>query len=192
MFLCVVLSLCNCLSKLSSSKVQRAWIVLEEKKAQYQYVEIQPYHKPKELLDVNPKGLVPVYPFQYRGSFQAILKDGYCLYESLVLMEYIDEAYPQSPLLPKDPLLRARCRLAIDFINRSICPSFYKYLQEQDKSKWKALEHQLVQHVLSFGKEMLENDKKYSETKGSYYLGGHFTLVDAALIPWYFPQTFIL
>jgi len=62
MFLCVVLSLCNCLSKLSSSKVQRAWIVLEEKKAQYQYVEIQPYHKPKELLDVNPKGLVPVDP----------------------------------------------------------------------------------------------------------------------------------
>jgi glutathione S-transferase len=43
-------------------EVQRAWIALEEKKADYEYIEIQPYHKPKELLDVNPKGLVPVNP----------------------------------------------------------------------------------------------------------------------------------
>jgi len=42
-------------------KVQRAWIALEEKNADYQYVETQPYRKPKELLDVNPKGLVPVH-----------------------------------------------------------------------------------------------------------------------------------
>jgi hypothetical protein len=90
-----------------------------------------------------------------------MLKDGYCLAESLVLMAYIDEQYPANPLLPPDPLLRARCRLAIDFIDRSICPSFYKYLQEQDKNKWKTLENQLVQHILSFGKQILENDAKY-------------------------------
>lgn len=102
-----------------------------------------------------------------------------------MLMAYIDEQYPANPLLPPAPLLRARCRLAIDFIDRSICPSFYKYLQEQDKSKWEALEIQLVEHMLSFGKQILENDAKYSATKGDYYLGGQFTLVDIALIPWY-------
>ena len=114
-----------------------------------------------------------------------MLKDGYCLAESLVLMAYVDEAYLPNPLLPPDPLLRARCRLVIDFIDRSICPSFYKYLQEQDNSKWKALEDQLMQHILSFGKQILENDAKYSSTKGDYYLGGQFTLVDIAFIPWY-------
>jgi len=112
------------------------------------------------------------------------LKDGYCLAESLVLMEYVDEAYPSNPLLPSNPFLRARCRLAIDFINRSICPSFYKYLQEQDESKWETLKEQFLQHMLSFGKQILENDEKYSTEKGDYYLGGHFTLVDIALIPW--------
>ena len=101
------------------------------------------------------------------------------------MIAYIDEAYPTNPLLPPDPLLRARCRLAIDFIDRSICPSFYKYLQEQDKSKWESLETQLVQHMLSFGKQILENDAKYSSKKGDYYLGGQFTLVDIVLIPWY-------
>src|SRR5579862_8939519 len=102
-------------------------------------------------------------------------------------MEYIEEEYPGPPLLPIMPLalLRARCRLAIDFINRSICPSFYKYLQEQDESKWDHLKDQLVQHMLSFGKQILENDEKYSSEKGDYYLGGQFTLVDIALIPWY-------
>jgi len=113
------------------------------------------------------------------------LKDGYCLAESLVLIEYIEEAYSANPLLPGNPLLRARCRLAIDFINRSICPSFYKYLQEQDESKWDQLKEQLVHHMLSFGKQILENDEKYSSEKGEYYLGRQFTLVDIALIPWY-------
>ena len=42
------------------TQVQRAWIALEEKQADYEYIEIQPYNKPKQLLDVNPKGLVPV------------------------------------------------------------------------------------------------------------------------------------
>jgi glutathione S-transferase len=100
-------------------------------------------------------------------------------------MEYIDEEYTSNPLLPKSPLLRARCRLAIDFINRSICPSFYKYLQQQDESKWDSLQDRLLQNMLSFGKQILENDEKYSEKKGDYYLGGQFTLVDIALIPWY-------
>ena len=100
-------------------------------------------------------------------------------------MEYVEEAYPHNSMLPKDPLLRARCRLAIDFINRSICPTFYKYLQEQDQEKWPALEDQLVNHLLDFGKQIIENDQKYSDSKGSYYLGGQFTLVDAALVPWY-------
>jgi glutathione S-transferase len=106
------------------------------------------------------------------------------LAESLVLMEYIDEEYRSNPLLPKSPLLRARCRLAIDFINRSICPSFYKFLQEQDESKWDALKDLLLQNMMTFGKQLQENDEKYSETKGFYYLGGQFTLVDIALIPW--------
>jgi glutathione S-transferase len=34
---------------------------LEEKEVDYEYIEIQSYHKTKQLLDVNPKGLVPVY-----------------------------------------------------------------------------------------------------------------------------------
>ncbi|KAI5293989.1 hypothetical protein KEM55_006819, partial [Ascosphaera atra] len=43
----------------SSPFVQRVWITLELKGIPYQYIEIDAYKKPKELLDVNPRGLVP-------------------------------------------------------------------------------------------------------------------------------------
>lgn len=41
--------------------------------------------------------------------------------------------------------------------------------------------------MLSFGEQILENDEKFSDKKGYYYLGGQFTLVDITLIPWYAP-----
>lgn len=39
--------------------VQRVWIALEAKGYDYEYVEIDPYQKPKMLTDINPRGLVP-------------------------------------------------------------------------------------------------------------------------------------
>jgi glutathione S-transferase len=58
--------------------VHRVWISLEHKKIPYQYVEIDPYKKPKELLDINPRGLVPALTHKKWGC-----------YESTVLMEYV-------------------------------------------------------------------------------------------------------
>ncbi|TKA68408.1 hypothetical protein B0A55_08737, partial [Friedmanniomyces simplex] len=74
--------------------VQRAWTVLEEKQIPYQYIEVNPYHKPDSLLKLNPRGLVPT--LQY---------DNKPLYESTVICEFLEDVYPDhSPtLLPKDP-----------------------------------------------------------------------------------------
>ena len=85
--------------------VQRVWIALEEKGIEYQYIEVNPYHKPQSLLDLNPRGLVPT--LQYQGK---------PLYESTVLCEFLEEAYPNHTpkLLPDDPYLRARTRIWTD------------------------------------------------------------------------------
>jgi len=58
--------------------VQRVWISLEFKKLEYEYIEVDPYKKPKALLDVNPRGLVPALR---HGSWSS--------HESTVLMEYV-------------------------------------------------------------------------------------------------------
>lgn len=55
--------------------------------------------KHPEVLALNPKGQVPV-----------LSDDGLVLYDSTVIIEYLDEAYPQNPLYPATPADRARCR----------------------------------------------------------------------------------
>ncbi len=57
-------------------------------------------HRAPGFLAVNPQGLVPAL----------VLEDGSTLVQSLAIIEYLDETYPEQPLLPRDPLDRARVR----------------------------------------------------------------------------------
>ena len=83
----------------------------------YQYIEVNPYHKPQSLLPLDLRGLVPT--LQY---------DGKPLYESAVICEFLEETYPEYglKLLPADPYTRARMRIWIDFV--SILPDSFAKL----------------------------------------------------------------
>lgn len=100
--------------------VQRVWIVLEEKEIPYPYVEVNPYHKPESLLSLNPRGLVPTLKYENKP-----------LYESTVICEFLEDAYPDHgvKLLPADPYLRARIRIWIDFVSTRVVPAFHRFLQ---------------------------------------------------------------
>ncbi|OCH86089.1 glutathione-S-transferase [Obba rivulosa] len=145
--------------------VQRSWIALEEKGIPYQYKEVNPYKKEKHFLEINPKGLVPA--IEYKGK---------ALYESLVLCEFFEDAFPAHTLhlLPQDPLERAYARLWIDFISKSVVPSVQRLIQAQDANKQR---------------EALEDSVKALRTvaaqvKGPWFLGTQFSLVDVVLAPW--------
>ncbi len=58
-----------------------------------------------ELLSKSPLGKVPYFEI-----------DGQTLCESQVMVDYLESAYPQTPLLPKDPLAAAKVRELIQFI----------------------------------------------------------------------------
>jgi glutathione S-transferase len=60
--------------------------------------------KRPEFLKLNPYGKVPV-----------INDDGKILFESCIINEYLDEKYPNPPLMPKDPYLRGRGRVLVDY-----------------------------------------------------------------------------
>lgn len=106
-------------------------MVLEEKHIPYQYIEVNPYNKPKSLIDLNPRGLVPT--LQY---------DNKPLFESTVICEFLEEAYPDHTphLLPKDPYDRARTRIWTDYCTSRIIPSFHRFLQFQPMSDKEGLE----------------------------------------------------
>lgn len=144
--------------------VQRVWIALERSGLDYQYIEVDPYKKPKELLDVNPRGLVPA------------LKHGdWACYESTVLMEYVDDI-AEKKLLPQDPKEKADNRLWADHISRNIVPTFYRYLQAQDVEKQ-------AEHGREFEKQVnILLDAADSE--GPFFTGTKVSFVDVMVAPW--------
>ncbi|KAL6880896.1 glutathione S-transferase [Trichoderma novae-zelandiae] len=159
--------------------VQRAWITLEEKKIAYQYIEINPYKKEPEFLKLNPRGLVPALgvPADAAGTRQKPL------FESSIIIEYLDEAYAAESehgprLLPPDPYQRARARLWIDHINTRIIPAFYKFLQHTPDKGFSIDEarDELHRHIKTLVAEM--------DPGGPWFLGRAFSLVDISLAPW--------
>lgn len=80
----------------------RVRIALAEKGVPYEVVEVDLSDRPAWLYEKNPVGKVPV-----------LEEDDVCVPESAVIMELLEERYPEPPLLPADPLDRALARLYV-------------------------------------------------------------------------------
>ncbi|KAG5634548.1 hypothetical protein H0H81_001557 [Sphagnurus paluster] len=142
----------------------RGWIALEEKGIKYQYKEVNPYKKEQHFLDINPKGLVPAV--EYKGK---------AIYESLIICEFLEEAYPDTkPLLPSEPISRALARIWIDHVSKAIVPVFQRLMMAQDTFKQDAAREELNVALRKFA----------NEVQGPYFLGEQFSLVDVAIAPW--------
>ena len=150
----------------TSPFVQRVWVSLEIKGLSYQYIEVDPYKKPDELMRVNPRGLIP-----------ALQHGDWGCYESSVLMEYLEDLNAGAPLLPQgNPQSRANCRLWSDHINRKILPHFYGLLQAQDTAKQVEQAGEL--------KSEIQKIVEASDPSGPFFLGPHISFVDIQFAPW--------
>ncbi|KAF2460822.1 hypothetical protein BDY21DRAFT_418789 [Lineolata rhizophorae] len=145
--------------------VQRVWISLELKQMPYQYIEVDPYQKPKSLLRLNPRGLVP-----------AIAHGDWACYESSVLMEYLEDLNEGQALLPASPKERAYSRLWSDHINRHIVPCFYRFLQEQDTARQVTYAEELTTEITKL--------VKAADPTGPFFLGPNMSFVDVQIAPW--------
>ena len=80
----------------------RVRLVLAAKGVTYDFIPVDPQNPPEDLIDLNPYHSVPT-----------LVERELVLYAASVVSEYLDERYPHPPLMPVDPLSRARLRLAI-------------------------------------------------------------------------------
>ena len=90
-----------------SSNSDRVKIALAEKGLSWEGVRVRLANKEQkkaEFLQLNPYGKIPV-----------LAEDGKVLFESCIINEYLDEKYPNPPLMPKDPYLRGRGRILVDY-----------------------------------------------------------------------------
>ncbi|NCA69895.1 MAG: stringent starvation protein A [Sphingobacteriia bacterium] len=85
----------------------RVRMVLAEKGIAVEVVDVDAYDLPAVVLDCNPYATVPT-----------LVDRELRLYESRIIMEYLDERFPHPPLLPVDPVSRANARLFMYRIDR--------------------------------------------------------------------------
>lgn len=128
-----------------------------------------------DYLALNPQGLVP-----------ALVHDGHVVTQSLAIIEYLDEMFPEPPLLPKDSLGRARVRGIAYAIACDIHPinnlRVRRYLLHELKhSEDEALAWQV--HWMKLGFEALETMLAKAKETGRFCHGDTPTLADICLIP---------
>ncbi len=136
----------------------RVRIVLAEKNVEYEAVEVDLADRPAWIYEKNSTGRVPV-----------LEEDGWLLPESAVIMEFLEERYPEPPLLAPDPADRARARLAI-FRHSDLADPYYALRRAEDGAA-ERLDTQLA-----------KLDASLSERP---WLGGSaYGLADIAYVPW--------
>jgi glutathione S-transferase len=156
----------------SSPNCQRVKVVLAEKKLPYETVPVdlkKGEQKKPEYLKLNPYGKVPV-----------LIDGATVLYESLIINEYLEEKYPEPPLMPKDHAKRAKIRILIDYGMNHLDPPYQTIRKEMMKD-----EKERDQAATDKAKQELKNllGRFERELGDQPYLAGDFSLVDAALIP---------
>jgi len=90
-----------------SSNSDRVKIALAEKGLSWEGMRVRLANREQknaDFLRLNPYGKIPV-----------LVEDGKVLFESCIINEYLDEKYPNPPLMPKDPYLRGRGRILVDY-----------------------------------------------------------------------------
>jgi glutathione S-transferase len=157
---------------LSSPNCQRVKVVLTEKKLPYETVPVdlkKGEQKKPEYLKLNPYGKVPV-----------IIDGATVLYESLIINEYLEEKYPEPPLMPKDHAKRAKIRILIDYGMNHLDTPYQTIRKEMMKD-----EKERNQAVIDKARQELKNllGRFERELGDQPYLAGDFSLADAALIP---------
>jgi glutathione S-transferase len=134
----------------------RVRIVLAEKGIEYETVEIDLSDRPDWLYEKNPLGKVPV------------LEEGdFVLPESDVIMEYLEERYPEPALLPPDLADRARIRLLIYRFDGNLGDAYYSLRRGEEHGA------ERLAHCLSF-------IDRYLAAAGPK----PYTIGDIAYLPW--------
>lgn len=141
----------------------RTRLVLAEKNINIEISNVMGPDLPEDLMDLNPYHTVPT-----------LVDRDLTLYDSRVIVEYLDERFPHPPLMPVDPVTRAQFRLALFRIETD----WYAIAEEAETSvdgklgtkARKMLRESILQSIELFGAR-------------PYFLSEEFSLVDCTIAP---------
>jgi RNA polymerase-associated protein len=141
----------------------RTRLVLAEKNINIEIVNVDGPDLPEDLMDLNPYHTVPT-----------LVDRDLVLYDSRVIIEYLDERFPHPPLMPVDPVTRAQFRLALFRIETD----WYKLAEEFDfdgDRKMAAKSKKMLRESILASVELF--------AARQYFLSDEFSLVDCSIAP---------
>ena len=142
----------------------RVRIVMAEKGITGEIIDSDIDDLSSELFEVSPYGELPV-----------LVDRDVCLYDSVVLMEYLDERFPHPPLLPVYPVSRAQIRLFIQRVQKDWCKIFDDLLGGKlTESQSKKARQEFKSKILGLSPILKEK---------SFFMSEDFSLVDCCIAP---------
>lgn len=136
--------------------------VLHEKAIVSEVEFYDPNNPPEELLELNPTGVSPT-----------LVERDLVLYDSRIIMEYLDERFPHPPLHQMDPVSRANARMIIKRIDQDWYPLLAEIVETGDKKSGKA-KKQLRDNLIAAAPVFADRP---------FFMSEELSLIDCALAP---------
>jgi RNA polymerase-associated protein len=142
---------------------QRTRIIVAEKGIEIDIINVVPGKYPSDLMELNPYNSLPT-----------LLDRDLVLYDSRVIIDYIDERFPHPPLMPVDPAQRAQLRLAMYRIERDWYELIERFDHSTDPKVQAQCRKELADGVLA--------SADIFKVK-PFFLSDEFSVLDASLLP---------
>ena len=153
----------------NNAQSHRVRIVLGEKDLVFKIEEVLSGQNNEDLIALNPNNTTPTF-----------VDRNLVLYESRVIMEYLDERFPHPPLMPVDPVIRAKTRMVLHYIEKDL----YGLLDDVKSSgeKKSSTAKQKLKENLLLSLDFIQGKK--------YFLSDDFSIIDCSMAPilWRLPE----
>ncbi len=153
----------------NSAQSHRVRIVLGEKDLVFKVEEVLSGQNNEDLLALNPNNTTPTF-----------VDRNLVLYESRVIMEYLDERFPHPPLMPVDPVIRAKTRMVLHYIEKDLY-GLLDDVKSSGEKKSKAAKQKLKENLL-LSLDFIQGKK--------FFLSDDFSIIDCSMAPilWRLPE----
>ena len=153
----------------NNAQSHRVRIVLGEKDLVFKIEEVLSGQNNEDLIALNPNNTTPTF-----------VDRNLVLYESRVIMEYLDERFPHPPLMPVDPVIRAKTRMVLHYIEKDL----YGLLDDVKSSgeKKSSTAKQKLKENLLLSLDFIQGKK--------YFLSDDCSIIDCSMAPilWRLPE----
>ena len=153
----------------NSAQSHRVRIVLGEKDLVFNVEDVLPGQNNEDLIALNPNNTAPTF-----------VDRNLVLYESRVIMEYLDERFPHPPLMPVDPVIRAKTRMVLHYIEKDLY-GLLEDVKSSGEKKSAAVKQKLKDNIM-LSLDFIQGKK--------FFLSDDFSIIDCSMAPilWRLPE----